>query len=418
MGTNSELPACFAAGKKIVVAGGGIAGLAFVVALRKQWEPQPPSITPPTITLYERDPKDFGVEREGYSISIRSDADSAGMQALQKLGLLDTMLSQSITGIQENPGTFCLWDKEWREILRVKGRAPTNLPALGMRIKRNVLRKNLIEAVNLTDEIHWGTTCTGAMRLANGKMGVQLSDGRIDECDLLISADGSNSKIRTSFRPGEKLNFTGAVSIAGLSNFKDIIPSPMNRDWGMYLSGTGTGLFVSPVDDHDAIWALSCLTPEPRQFGKSSSSELRTEALERGNAFSEPFQTLVNATDLRNFGTLNNMDRQPFPHLVGALENIPIVFIGDANHAVSPFAGAGANLALMDGWELAEKLLKFGSLSEALASYDAMAIPRAKAVVRNSHMAIGLAHCTGWRYILYTWLARVVGWLFMRTRNL
>jgi len=413
MAPNSETPACFAAGKKIIVAGGGIAGLAFVVALRKQWQSQLPSITPPTITLYERDPKDFGVDREGYSISIRSDGNAVGMQALQKLGLLDTMLSQSITGIQENPGTFCLWDKEWKEILRVKPRAPANLPSSGMRIKRNVLRKNLIEAVQATDETHWGTTCTGAVKLSNGKIGVQLSDGRMDECDLLVAADGSNSKIRSSFRPDEKLSFNGAISIAGLSNFPDGIPPPINRDWGMYLSGTGTGLFVSPVDEHDAIWSLSYIASVPRQTGQSSSSELRTEALERGKEFSEPFQTFVNATDLRTFGTLNCMDRQPFPHLTGPLEDVPIIFIGDANHAVSPFAGAGANLALMDGWELAEKLLKFESLSEALASYDAKAIPRANAVVRNSHMAIGLAHSTGWRFILYTWFARVVEWLFM-----
>jgi 2-polyprenyl-6-methoxyphenol hydroxylase-like FAD-dependent oxidoreductase len=412
MNPNSESPTCFVAGKKIVVAGGGIAGLAFVVALRKQWQSQPPSFTPPAITLYERDPKDFGVEREGYSISIRSDSNCAGMQTLQRLGLLDRMLSLSITGIQENPGTFCLWDKEWKEILRIFVSPPANLPAPGMRIKRNVLRETLIEAVNATDKIHWGTTCTGAVKLSNGKVGVQLSNGRMDECDLLIAADGANSKIRSSFRSDEKLSFTGAVSITGASKFKDGIPPPVNRDWGSYLSGTGPGLFVSPVDEHNAIWSLSYLTPEPREV--KMSDDLRREALERGKGFSEPFQTLVKATDAATLGILNNKDRQPFPHLTGPLEDVHIVFIGDANHAVSPFAGAGANLALVDGWDLAAELCKFKSLSDALTAYDKMAIPRSKAVVRNSHLAIGLAHCTGWRFILYTWLARVVAWLFMR----
>jgi 2-polyprenyl-6-methoxyphenol hydroxylase-like FAD-dependent oxidoreductase len=404
MSPSSESPSCFAAGKKIIVAGGGIGGLAFVVALRKHWQSKPPSITPPTITLYERDPKDFGVEREGYSISIRSDGNSAGMQALQKLGMLDKLLSQSITGIQENPGTFCLWDKEWKEILRVRVSPPANLPAVGMRIKRNVLRKTLIEAVNASDDIHWGTTCTGAVKLSNGKIGVQLSNGKIDECDLLVAADGANSKIRSSFRSEEKLSFTGAVSIAGSCKFQDAIPQPVNRDWGLYLSGTGAGLFVSPIDEHNAIWSLSYLTSAPRDV--TMSDDLRKEALERGKEFSEPFQTLVKASDSATVGILNNQDRQPFPHLTDSLKDIPIVFIGDANHAVSPFAGAGANLALVDGWDLAQQLCKFESLSDALMAYDKMAIPRSKTV--------GLAHCTGWRFLLYTWLARLVGWLFMR----
>lgn len=418
MEDSSALPHCFAAGKRIVVAGAGIAGLAFAVALRKQWAAMPPSLTPPVITLYERDPKDFGVEREGYSISIRSDGNSAGLQALQKLGLLDTMLSQSITGIQKDPGTFCLWDKEWKEILRAKASTPKTLPVPGMRIKRNVLRKNLIEAVNANDEIRWGTTCTGAVKLSNGKIGVQLSNGQLDECDLVVAADGSGSKIRSSFRPDDKLSFTGAVSIAGKSTFKDNIPPPVNRDWGLYLPGTGAGLFVSPIDEHNAIWSLSYLAPTPREIPKSPSpewvQELRKEALELGKGCAEPFQTLVKATDDASMGILNNTDKQPFPHLTGSLEGIPIVFIGDANHAVSPYAGSGANLALMDAWELAEQLLKCDSLSSALTAYDALAIPRSKTVVKFSHWTIGLAHSGGWMLKLYSWLARIVAWLFLR----
>lgn len=418
MESGSESPQCFAAGKKIVVAGAGIAGLAFAAALRKQWAPHPPSLTPPTIILYERDPKDFGAEREGYSISIRSDGNTAGLQALQKLGLLDTMLSQSITGIQENPGTFCLWDNEWKEILRAKAPTPKTLPVPSMRIKRNVLRKVLIEAVTVNDEIRWGTTCTAAVKLGNGKIGVQLSNGKLDECDLVVAADGSGSKIRASFRPDDKLSFTGAVSIAGLSKFKDSIPPPVNRDWGLCLAGTGAGLFVSPVDEHDAIWSLSYLAPTPREIPNSSSqewgAELRKEALERGKGFSEPFQTLVKATEAISIGVLNNTDKQPFPHLTGSLENAPIVFIGDSNHAVSPYAGSGANLALMDAWELAEQLCKCESLSSALTAYDVLAMPRAKTVVKFSHWAIGLAHSGGWKLKVYIWLARIVAWLFLR----
>ena len=416
---DSESSKPFASGKKIIVAGAGIAGLSFVVALRKQWLSQSPTLTPPTIAIYERDPKNFGVEREGYSISIRSDGNAAGLQALSKLNLLETALAQSITGVQEDPGSFGLWDKDWSGILRIKLKTPGSLPVPGMRIARNVLRKILIESVSVGDEIHWGTTCVGAVKLESGRIEVQLGNGKTDECDLLIAADGSKSKIRSTFRPEDKLNFAGAVAIGGVSRFKDKVPPPVNRDWGFYLSGTGYGLFASPVDEHSAVWSLSYLAKEPREFAKQPLSTeqadlILKEARERGKDMAEPFQTLVNATDISTLMILNTLDKQPFPHLTGSLEDMPVVFIGDANHAVSPFAGAGANLALMDGWELAEQLCKCGTLPEALASYDALNLPRAKSVVRFSHWAIAFAHFTGWKLTLCIWTAKIINRLLFR----
>jgi 2-polyprenyl-6-methoxyphenol hydroxylase-like FAD-dependent oxidoreductase len=409
-----------AAGKKIIIAGAGIAGLSFVVALRRQWLSQPPSLIPPTVIIYERDTKDFGAEREGFSISIRSDTNSAGLQALSKLNLLETALAQSITGVQEDSGSFRLWDKNWGNILRVKLKSPASLPVPGMRIARNVLRRILIEAVPASDEIHWGTTCISAVQLGSGRVGVQLDNGETDECDLLIAADGSKSKIRASFRPEDKLNFAGAVIIGAVSRFKDkALPPPVDRDWGIYLPGTGHGLFVSPVDERSALWSLSYLAPEPRKIMKQpispeQASLLLKEASHRGKGLAEPFQTLVNATDISTLMMLNTMDKQPFPHLTGSLEGMPVVFLGDANHAVSPFAGAGANLALMDGWDLAEQLCKCDTLSKALASYDALNLPRAKNVARFSHWAIIFAHFTGWKLMLFTWAAKIINRLFFR----
>jgi 2-polyprenyl-6-methoxyphenol hydroxylase-like FAD-dependent oxidoreductase len=419
MATRSESTICFAAGKKIVVAGAGISGLAFVAALRKLWQSHPPSLTPPSITIYERDPKDFGAEREGYSISIRSDGQAGGMRTLKNLGLLDQMLRESITGIQENPGTFVLWDRTWRDILRASQTTPKDLPVPSMRIARNVLRRTLIEAVSESDKIHWAIACTGAVKLSNGRVGVQLSNGKMEECDLLIAADGSKSKIRQSIRPDDKLNFAGAVAIMGNARFSGDVPQPANRDWGLCLEGDGTGLFISPIDEHSAVWSLSYLSTEPRKIpkqplSKEQSYQLLQEALERGKSFTEPFQTLVKATDIPTLGMVNTMDKQPFPHTGGQIEETPIVFIGDANHAVSPFAGAGANMALMDGWDLAEQLSKHDSLSSALADYDALSMPRSKAVVRSSHWAIGLAHAQGWKLILYIFVCRLINRFFLR----
>jgi 2-polyprenyl-6-methoxyphenol hydroxylase-like FAD-dependent oxidoreductase len=103
----AEEPA--AAGKKITIVGGGIAGLGFTISLRKQW---PEAFPFPEIVIYERDSsREASIGREGYSISIRGDPASGGMQALEKMGLLDTAVKVAVSeaGPSKSSG-FGFWD--------------------------------------------------------------------------------------------------------------------------------------------------------------------------------------------------------------------------------------------------------------------------------------------------------------------
>ena len=407
----------FAAGKTIVVAGAGMAGLSFAIALRRKW---PSSETPPTITIYERDAQRGAVEREGYSLSIRSDGASGGMQALQKLGILESVLRVSVTGVQGARGGFALWDTEWTEILKVKPRSPPDgLPVPNMRIARCLLRRKLVEALSTTDTIRWATACTGARQLSGGRVEVQLSNGQVQECDFLIVADGANSKLRRALRPDDNLSYAGAVCISGNARFLDEVPKPVTADWGMVLGGSGTSLFASPIDEHSAVWSLSYLAAEPRRARKQPIPEdeidgLLQEALARGKPLAEPFESLVRATDRSTLMVFNAMDKQPFSHTKVNRSHMPVIFIGDSNHAMSPFAGNGANMALMDGVELAEQICNSHSLDSALAAYDASSIGRSKSAVRMSHWVIAIAHAQGWKLTLYILLLKVIRLLFMR----
>lgn len=77
-----------------------------------------------------------------------------------------------------------------------------------------------------------------------------------------------------------------------------------------------------------------------------------------GKDITEPFKTIVDATDPSTTLVLNAMDKPPSPH---DLKAGPVFFtLGDANYAVSSFVGNGANLVLNDGWDLAEQLSSRG----------------------------------------------------------
>ena len=416
----------FLPGKKVIVAGAGIAGLSFAVALRKQWSTLSTnpgaSIDPIIIVIYERDSKKLATDRDGYSLSIRSDPYSGGMQALQKLGLLEPMLRASLTGTETSNSGFAIWDKNWNEVLKIKAKAtdPT-LAVPSMRIARKALRQILIDAVSPDDVIHWGTSCTGTVQGENGKIQVQLSNGETDECDILIAADGANSKIRAALRPNDTLSFAGAVCIAGEASFPDGIPAPLHQDWGTIIGAGGVSLFASPVTDHTAIWSLSYLSATPRERTKpplslEQAKELRKEALDRGSAIAAPFEALVLASDPSTLTIFNPRDKQPFGHVNSDGKCERVVFIGDSNHAMSPFAGNGANMALMDGWDLAEQLCNSASLVDALKAYDAKSMPRSKKAISMSHWTIKVAHATGWWLWLHVVFMKILK-LFLFRRN-
>ncbi|KAK3307652.1 uncharacterized protein B0T15DRAFT_530761 [Chaetomium strumarium] len=401
-------------GRHIVIAGGGMAGLSFAIALRKLW---PGSLLPaPRVTVFERDTKLDAAGREGYSLSLAGFDSTGGLVALKDLGLLDEILGHALTGLGET-GAFKIWDADWSEVMSVRLRPAEGLPTSLIRIKRKDLRQTLLRAVG-EDTVHWGVACLAATKLEDGKVTVQLSGHAQPsiECDLLIVADGANSKIRASLRPDDGLEYAGAVQMGGIARFPAGVPPPLNNNWGMQLSGgQGVGCFYAQVDDTSAVWGLSFLEKEPRQrltFSTFHSQEairaVQEEGRRRGHMLGPLFHTMVDATTDHAI-VFPARDKKPFGHTM----DLPVVFIGDANHAVSPFAGYGASLALKDGWDLAQQLVTAGSVEEAVRRYDAISVPRANKALSTSRFRIKWFHCTGWTFFFARALL-VVGGLMLR----
>ncbi|MCO5548368.1 hypothetical protein L7F22_001825 [Adiantum nelumboides] len=65
------------------------------------------------------------------------------------------------------------------------------------------------------------------------------------------------------------------------------------------------------------------------------------------------------------------------------------VLLGDAVHAVTPSLGQGANLAFEDGMQLAKLLVSSADLRSALEEYQAMQMPRARQISKQSQTRDG-----------------------------
>jgi hypothetical protein len=93
----------FLSGKKIIVAGSGMAGLSFVLSLNHHW---PSILPPPQIIVCDRDSQEGSVGRQGYSLSIAGDTIDGGLYTLYQLGLLDEVLAHAIIGNEQGTGSF------------------------------------------------------------------------------------------------------------------------------------------------------------------------------------------------------------------------------------------------------------------------------------------------------------------------
>lgn len=391
----------FLQGRTIIVAGGGIAGSAFVLGLRRCWDL---NWEPPTIHIYDRDSPEVTAQREGYSLSLAGYDASGGLLALKKLGLLGETLDKAVSGV-DGLGAFKIWTPDWKEQMSFRRKPIADLPTSSIRITRRDLRGILHDAQGPDDSIKWGARCVSAKRLEDGRMRVVVVRGPAEaeipteeDCDLLVAADGASSKLRACLRPDDKLEYAGAVLRGGIARFDGPLPKPLEKDWGFMLSGTGVSCFFSPVDQKSIVWGVGHLeATQVPLLDLNSSVEVQnviTRALELGSALKQPFQTIVANTDPNTVLSLNARDKKPFAH--DAIASTPVVFIGDSNHAVSPFAGYGANLALADAWDLAEKLCgEKTSLEDAVAAYDEVAVPRALKILEGSRVRLKAGHGTG-----------------------
>jgi len=419
------LPRHYLSGKTIVIAGGGVAGLAFAVGLRKLW-PSTTTAQPPTLIIYERDTAEDAIGREGYSLSLRSDP-PGGIQALQRLGVLEDMIAASIEDVHKKNGGFCIWDKKFNPILKVHATIPAGLPVGGLRISRRGLRKVLVQAAEAAGcQIHWDVRCTGLSSTPGSRITAALSTGDTVACDMVIAADGASSKLRAQLRPHDTLHFQNIAAVGGTAVFPagTAPPEPVDRDWGLMPLGTkGSALFFSPVSPNTALWSLSFRADAPVQAARSPVPDEAAEwALQTAREYVAGlpplFYELVDKTDKNTIMVMNARDKYAFGHGPGELPEEfgqgKVIFIGDANHAVTPFAGNGANMALCDAWELAVQLLSATSTEEAVQQYDKLVVPERNKIVRQSHIAIAVGHAEGWRLWLALLFLRSLKMLLLR----
>jgi len=363
---------------RVLIVGAGLGGLCLAHGLRRAGV---------EVEVFERRPSTAAVQRS-YGIHL----DANGLRALHAC-LPAENWAAFVAATDPAPDVIRFRDPALRT-LAVLDREQSDADPVTRRraVRRDALHRALL--LGLDDVVHAGVELTGYADAAGAPVAARFTDGSSAHGDLLVGADGANSRVRAHRLPGLDRVDLGIVNIAGRlpltaaaaatlpaglvdGSVNNVVPA--GRGWLFASTWTGdddvTSLVWAWVGDRDSY---------PADVVERSGTELRDLVVARLSGWAPPLRVLIAATppDTISPIVLRTMPTLP-PWRPGR-----VTLIGDAAHAMTPMAGVGANTALRDADELCRALTDSGAAtapqSERVGRYEARMRDYANAALARS----------------------------------
>jgi salicylate hydroxylase len=206
-----------------------------------------------------------------------------------------------------------------------------------------------------------------------------LADGRVVVGDVLIAADGVKSVVRDKLFSHQPPRFAGYMAWRGLVPTSQLPPGVIDppadltiapgRMFARYLLRSGTVL------NYVAIAAVEAWQEEGWTIA-SDPSEVQAAFAE----FHAETQVIMANTKPEQCHKWGLFEHAPLTSWVHGR----VALLGDAAHAMTPFMGQGAAMALEDAMILARCLSSFDDVEAALKRYQGARLERTTMVARES----------------------------------
>ena len=338
---------------RALVVGGGIGGMAAAISLRRLGV---------AVDLVDLDPE-WRVYGAGITIT------GPTLRAFKALGIYDEIVASGYTG-----HGICICGVDGNP-LRV---LPTPInPEDGVAGSGGIMRPVLHGILSRTTlaagvEVKLGSTVDELVQDADA-VHVHFSDGRVADYDLVVGADGINSRMRGLLFPdAPKPTYTGQ------SAWRLVAKRRPQIDRRHFFLGGPVKVGLSPVSADDMYMFLLEKRAEPvRLAAEQLHVELRRLMAGYGGILAELREQL--APDSRIVVRPLEGLLLPGPWTVGR-----VVLVGDASHPTSPQLASGAGMAVEDGLVLAAELEKATTVERALAAFMTRRYERCRVVVENS----------------------------------
>ena len=302
----------------VIVIGGGMVGLAFAIELSQEKNC--------SIAIVEPNTSNPLVNK---SFHTRVSAITPSSEAyLKSLNIWDDIQRKQVFVATK------VWDQNSHGRLNFHAK-DENMEHLGYIIENDLIQSALFGAIDKNKIEYINAKLSGLKKTDNGYE-VSLGDQTNLFCQLLVGADGANSKARalSAIEVNERDYHQKAI-IANVISEKPF----QQTTWQRFLSDSIIALL--PLSENQASIVWSCKNHLADELTKLDSDKFN--------------QSLSEAVEYR-FGNLAlESDRQVFPLIERSAKDYTkpnLALIGDAAHNIHPLAGQGVNLGFSDAKEL------------------------------------------------------------------
>lgn len=341
--------------RRVLIAGGGLGGIATALALQLQGIDS---------VVFERAPQ---LRDGGAGLHIFTN----GMLALAHLGVADQVArvapAQSVCHFATSTG-------------RVIGEYPVGQfverygqPTIA--ISRSQLHGILRDAV--TARIVTGAEVTGYTEHAAG-VSVHFADGTSEDGDLLVGADGVRSAVRAQLLGPQPPDYTGYIAWRGHAKI-----APEEFPSGTFRALFGPGVRFTYYDIAPGVVHWMSVANGPAGGRDEGTPEQTLDMLRARHAgWTAPVERILDATVPESILRGDVVDRKPD----SVWGQSRVTLLGDAAHAMSFNIGQGACLAIEDALELAGQLAAPGAtITHALRAYEAERQERTRPMQQLAH---------------------------------
>ncbi|WP_343658130.1 NAD(P)/FAD-dependent oxidoreductase [Chryseobacterium sp.] len=356
--------------KSIAIVGGGPAGLTLARLLQLKGA---------DVKVYERDLNKYA-RVQGSPLDMHEDS---GLAAIRKAELLEIFKKTFRPGadrtlIMNEKAQIFFNDHE------TKPAEDFGHEHFRPEIDRGPLRNMLLDSLQ-PETVIWDSHFLSMERQNEGWL-LHFKNGTTAYADLVIAGDGANSKIRPYLTDIQPV-YSGVIMLEGNVS-KENAPQidALVKGGKIMAFGNTQNILLGQKGNGDLGFYASFKADEkwPASSGLDFSDNLqmlawfKTEYSEWSPVWEELFENAVTPFIPRLIYYM------PFDQTWETQSNLTL--IGDAAHVMPPFAGEGANMAMLDALELSEHLTdkNYETLQEAIADYEQKMRKRAAIATQES----------------------------------
>ena len=333
---------------KVLIVGAGIGGLATAIALQKVGF---------EVEVYEDAQVLRGI---GAGISLWSNATAV----LESLGLLDEAIEKSaiLSALKIK--------KETGELL-MSAEIGKYRPASICIHRADLI--DLLQRNCAPETIHLGKTFERFEQSEN-EVTIFFADGTKANGDVLIGADGINSRVRAQIKENSKLIYRGYAVWRGIIEFDE---SGFEANYPTETWGAGRRFGLAPVGKNRFYWYATNNQPEGLIL---PPHKRKAQLLEFFGDWHAPIPQIIEAAPAEDILHNDCYDRAP----ESGWSKGRVCLMGDAAHPTTPNMGQGGCLALEDAVVLTRCLQNSSLPNEAFLNFERSRFERTKLINRRS----------------------------------